>query len=262
MKSSTYRCCITMRQMSLSSSLIAFWPSSVSMTIFSISHLDICNRRAFAFDCKVKKVAQYTITYFDIRGRTEAMMFLLADQGCEWKDVYYSYQDWQDGKVEFKKTTLFGQLPMFADGDFTMFQSNAILRYLGRKHDLYGKNNKEAALIDMANDGAEDVREKFYKCLYVEWETGKEKYLENLPNELKPFERLLSQNSSGFLVGSTISFADYNLLDVIQNLQAVAPDCLNSFPHLKAFQEKMESRPKLKVFLQSDKHKAPMLPPF
>ncbi|XP_078530044.1 glutathione S-transferase P 1-like isoform X4 [Lissotriton helveticus] len=207
-------------------------------------------------------MAQYTITYFDIRGRTEAMMFLLADQGCEWKDVYYSYQDWQDGKVEFKKTTLFGQLPMFADGDFTMFQSNAILRYLGRKHDLYGKNNKEAALIDMANDGAEDVREKFYKCLYVEWETGKEKYLENLPNELKPFERLLSQNSSGFLVGSTISFADYNLLDVIQNLQAVAPDCLNSFPHLKAFQEKMESRPKLKVFLQSDKHKAPMLPPF
>lgn len=202
-------------------------------------------------------MAQYTITYFNIRGRTEAMRFLLADQGCKWKDDYFSYQDWLDGKVEFKKTTVFGQLPMLTDGDFILFQSNAILRYLGRKHDVYGKNNKEAALIDMANDGLEDMREKFYKCVYTEWETGKEKYIEDLPNQLKPFERLLSQNASGFLVGSTVSFADYNLLDVLQNLLAFVPDCLNSFPHLKALKENMESRPKLKAYLQSDDHKKP-----
>ncbi|XP_069089181.1 glutathione S-transferase P 1-like [Pleurodeles waltl] len=206
-------------------------------------------------------MAQYTITYFNLRGRTETMRFLLADQGCEWKDDFLSIQDWYDGKVELKKTAVFGQLPMLADDDFILFQSNAILRYLGRKHDLYGKNPKEAALIDMANDGLEDLRQKFYKFFFYEWDTAKEKYMEDLPNQLRPFERFLSQNSSGFLVGSTVSFADYNLLDVLQSHLIWAPDCLNNFPHLKAFKEKMESRPKLKAYLQSNDHKNRLLHP-
>ncbi|XP_069089183.1 glutathione S-transferase P 1-like isoform X2 [Pleurodeles waltl] len=206
-------------------------------------------------------MTQYTITYFNIHGRSGAMRYLLADQGCEWKEDKFSFQDWNDGKVELKKTAIFGQLPMFADGDFILFQSNAILRYLGRKHDLYGKNNKEAALIDMANDGVEDLREKIYKCLTQEWKTNKEKYLEELPNHLRNFERLLSQSSSGFIIGSTVSFADYNLLDILLFHLFIAPDCLNSFPRLKAFKEKMESRPKLKAFLQSNEHKTrPFLP--
>ncbi|XP_069089180.1 glutathione S-transferase P 1-like [Pleurodeles waltl] len=200
-------------------------------------------------------MSQYTITYFDVRGRSGATRFLLADQGCEWKEEVVSLQDWIDGKVDLKKTAVFGQLPMFADGDFILFQSKAILRYLGRKHDVYGKNDKEAALIDMANDGVEDLREKFYRCYFFEWDTGKEKYMEDLPNQLRAFERLLSQNSSGFLVGSTVSFADYNLLDLLHNHLVYVPDCLNSFPHLKAFKEKMECRPKLKAYLQSNDHK-------
>ncbi|XP_069089179.1 glutathione S-transferase P 1-like [Pleurodeles waltl] len=206
-------------------------------------------------------MAQYTITYFNIRGRSEVMRFLLADQGCEWKEDIVPFHDWYDGKAELKKTAVFGQLPMFADGDFILFQSNAILRYLGRKHDLYGKNDKEAAFIDMANDGVEDLRLKYAKFFFQEWDTGKEKYMEDLPNQLRPFERLLSQNSSGFLVGSTVSFADYNLLDILQNHLIFAPDCLNSFPHLKAFKEKMESRPKLKAYLQSNDHKNRLVHP-
>ncbi|XP_078530064.1 glutathione S-transferase P 1-like [Lissotriton helveticus] len=206
-------------------------------------------------------MAQYTITYFNLRGRTETMRLLLADQGCQWKDDFLSIQDWYAGKVELKKTAVFGQLPMLADGDFNLFQSNAILRYLGRKHDLYGKNNKEAALIDMANDGLEDLRLKFYKFFFYEWETSKEKYMEDLPNQLRPFERLLSQNESGFLVGSTVSFPDYNLLDLLQSHLIWAPDCLNIFPHLKAFKDTMESRPKLKTYLQSDDHKNRLLHP-
>jgi len=31
----------------------------------------------------------------------------------------------------------FGQIPMLQDGDFELVQSNAILRYLARKHGTY-----------------------------------------------------------------------------------------------------------------------------
>ncbi|XP_069089187.1 glutathione S-transferase P-like isoform X1 [Pleurodeles waltl] len=200
-------------------------------------------------------VSQYTITYFPFRGRTETLRFLLADQGCEWKEDVVSFQDWHAGKVELKQKAIFGQIPMFADGDFILFQSKAIFRYLGRKYDLYGKNNKEAALIDMACDGVEDLREKLFRLFVYEGETGRAKYIEQLPSKLRPFEQLLSQNSSGFIIGSKVSFADYNLLEILHHHLYIARDCLNNFPHLKAFKEKMESRPKLKAYLQSKDYK-------
>ncbi|XP_069485141.1 glutathione S-transferase P 1-like [Ambystoma mexicanum] len=206
-------------------------------------------------------MAQYTITYFPVRARSQSVRFLLADQGCEWKEDVVPIEPWYQGKDDRKKSMAFGQLPMFTDGDFRLFQSNAILRYLARKHYLYGKNDKEAALIDMVNDGAEDLRIKFFRFFFQEWDTGKEKYMEEMPDLLSPFERILSKNSSGFLVGSTISFADYSLLDVLYNHVAVAPDCLKSFPLLQAYYDMMVSRPKLKVYLESEDHKnCPMHP--
>ncbi|XP_030041891.1 glutathione S-transferase P 1 [Microcaecilia unicolor] len=205
----------------------------------------------------------YVITYFPVRGRAEAMRLLLADQGAEWKEEVVSFQKWFAGEVDLKKTAVFGQLPQFKDGDFVLYQSNTILRYLGRKYDLYGSNIKESALIDMLNDGVEDLRQKYSGVVFYKREPGPEKYIEELSNHLGPFERLLSQNSkgSGFIAGNKISYADYSLLDVLQNHQHLASDCLKSFPFLSAYVEKMTSRPKLKTYLESDARKnCPIVP--
>ncbi|XP_029431206.1 glutathione S-transferase P-like [Rhinatrema bivittatum] len=196
-----------------------------------------------------------TITYFPVRGRTEVMRLLLADQGQVWKDEEVSFEKWASG--DLKKAAVFGQLPKFQDKEFILYQSGAILRYLGRKHGLYGKDDKEAALIDMTNDGVEDLRTKYLRLIYQEFDSEKEKYIDDLPNHLSPFERLLAQNPSGsrFVVGDKISFADYNLLDNLQNHLILAPDCLNAFPLLSTYVERLSSRPKLKVYLESEKRK-------
>nr|XP_033776861.1 glutathione S-transferase P 1-like [Geotrypetes seraphini] len=199
----------------------------------------------------------YVITYFPVRGRAEAMRLLLADQGAEWKDDVVPLQKWFAGEVDLKKTAVFGQLPQMKDGEFCLYQSNTILRYLGRKYDLCGSNIKEAAVIDMVNDGVEDLRQKYAGVVYYNREPGPEKYIEELPTHLSPFERLLSQNSkgSGFIAGNKISFADYNFLDMLQNHQHLAPDCLKSFPLMLAYLDRMTSRPKLKTYLESDTRK-------
>ncbi|XP_078529979.1 glutathione S-transferase P 1-like [Lissotriton helveticus] len=197
-------------------------------------------------------MAQYTITYFPVQGRTEPMRLLLADQGAQWKDEVVQFADWMGGKSELKKEAMFGQMPKFQDGDFVIYQSNAILRYLGRKFGLYGKNDKEAALIDMVNDGVEDFRVKCGRFIQTEYETGKDKYIADLPNQLRPFERILSEHPGGFVAGSQISFADYNLLHVLQMHLKFGPGCLNDFPLLKAFVAKMGARPKLKAYQETD----------
>ncbi|XP_030046205.1 glutathione S-transferase P [Microcaecilia unicolor] len=196
-----------------------------------------------------------TITYFPVRGRTEAMRLLLADQGQEWKDEDIPFQKWASG--DLKKEAVFGQLPKFQDKDFILYQSTAILRYLGRKHGLYGKDDKEAALIDMTSDGVEDLRTKYLTFIYQDYDSGKQKYIDDLPKQLSRFEKLLSQhsNGNGFIAGDKISFADYNLLDSLQNHLVLAPDCLKTFPLLSAYVDRMSSRPKLKAYLDSEKRK-------
>ncbi|XP_029430188.1 glutathione S-transferase P 1-like isoform X2 [Rhinatrema bivittatum] len=205
----------------------------------------------------------YVITYFPLRGRAEAIRLLLADQGAEWQEEVVSEQKWKAGEVDLKKAVAFGQLPQFQDGDFVLYQSNAILRYLGRKYGLYGNDDKEAALIDMVNDGVEDLRKKYAGLVVQHYESDQQKYINELPGHLGPFERLLSQNPKGcgFVVGNKISYADFSLLHVLQNHLHLAPDCLKAFPLLSAYVERISSRPKLKVYLESEARKnRPIIP--
>ncbi|XP_078529942.1 glutathione S-transferase P 1-like isoform X1 [Lissotriton helveticus] len=201
-------------------------------------------------------VHSYTFIYFNVRGRAEAARMLLADQGQDWKEDVVTFDLWTQG--DLKKKCVFGQLPGFKDGDFQLYQSNAILRYLARNHDLYGKDNHEAANMDMVADGVEDLRMKYIIMIYRNYEDGKAPYIENLPKDLQPFECLLSQNhgGKGFIVGNKISYADYVLLDILLAHLVLAPDCLKDFPLLHAYVERLSARPNLKAFLESDARKA------
>ena len=86
---------------------------------------------------------------------------LLADQDQSWKEEVVAMQSWlqgplkascvsdgaqtggatlEEGAAELSvphravphPSQLYGQLPKFQDGDLTLYQSNAILRHLGR----------------------------------------------------------------------------------------------------------------------------------
>lgn len=198
----------------------------------------------------------YTITYFPVRGRCGAMRIALADLGQTWKEEVVSLDEWKDGKL--KASCVFGQLPKLQDGELVLFQSNAILRHLGRQHGAYGKDNIEAAQIDMIVDGVEDLRLKYVKLIYQDYDTGKEEYLKDLPNHISKFEAILKKNKSGFLVGDKVSVADYSLFEVMLNHKVLcgsACPCSGKFPSMMAFMEKMSSRPKIKEYLESDAFK-------
>nr|ACI69773.1 Glutathione S-transferase P [Salmo salar] len=183
----------------------------------------------------------YTITYFGVRGRCGAMRIMMADQGQEWKEILIDFSDWMKG--DLKASCVFGQLPKFEDGG------------LGRNHDAYGKDGKEAALIDMMCDGVEDLRLKYGKMIYQEYDTGKDPYIKDLPNHLDKFEAVMAKNKTGFLVGDKLSFADYSLFEVLLNHLVLCSSCLDTFPSLKSFVGKMSARPKIKAFLGSDAYK-------
>ncbi|XP_052006069.1 glutathione S-transferase P-like isoform X2 [Xyrauchen texanus] len=189
--------------------------------------------------------------YFPTRGRAESVRLMLTDQGKQWEEVTVTGQTWGT----LKKSCLFGQLPKLEDGDLTLFQTNAIRRYLARRLGVYGQNEKETALIDMMDESLTDLQAKYMKLIYQEYESGKDKYLQELPQNLARYENILSCNKGGFLVGSQISLADYILLLLLLNHQVLSPSCLDLFPILKSYLDRLCSRPNLKAYLQSDAFK-------
>ncbi|KAM4032679.1 glutathione S-transferase P 2-like [Anomaloglossus baeobatrachus] len=205
----------------------------------------------------------FTLTYFPIRGRAEAIRLLLADQGASWTDDEVQMQDWAAGVRDLKKNAVFGQLPRFQDGDFELYQSCTILRYLGRKYGLSGSSQQEIANIEMINDGVEDLRMKYYIFHFLEKEPNKEKFLAELATQLGYFERILSKNSNGskFLVGDKISYADYNLLDTLQCVLDFSPTSLSAYPLLSGYIERLLKRPNIIEYLKTEGRKRrPIIP--
>ncbi|CAI9607113.1 unnamed protein product, partial [Staurois parvus] len=200
---------------------------------------------------------ELVLTYFPVRGRAEPLRLLLADQGISWTEDEVQMQDWVSGKRDLKKNAVFGQLPCFQDGDFELYQSSTILRYLGRKYGVAGSNEQEKTIIEMMNDGVEDLRMKYYKFLFIDNEANKDKYLEELSKQLGYFENILSKNANGtkFLVGDGITYADYNLVDTLQCNLDFSPTCLSAFPLMSAYVERVLKRSKLSEYLKSDGRK-------
>ena len=58
-----------------------------------------------------------------------------------------------------------------------------------------------------------------------------------------------------------VTFADYGMYDVLVMVNAFDVGCLNKYSTLKAFVERMEARPNLKKYINSDEYKALVLSP-
>jgi glutathione S-transferase len=196
-------------------------------------------------------MGKYQLFYFPIRGRAEPVRLLFKDNAIDYEDVVCDYETWY---THWKPKMQFGQVPLLKDNDFQLFQSNAILRYLGRKHGLYGRSLEDAAVIDMINDSVEDLRVKYTILLYKNYEAGKDEYITALPAQFQLFENVLTKNvadKSGCAVGGERSFADYNLTDMLDAHLVLAPKCLDDFPTLRAYYKQNISRPAIAEYRES-----------
>ncbi|XP_050392383.1 glutathione S-transferase P 1 [Patella vulgata] len=196
----------------------------------------------------------YRLEYFDVRGRGESIRYLLKDNELVYDEVLIDFADWP----KYKPKMPYGQAPAFYSGDTLFVQSNSILRYLGRKHDMYPSDPVTAYQVDMLNDGVEDLRNLYVKLIYQNYEAGKEEYVKALPERLQPFENILKANgavSSGFAVAGKVSFVDYNLYDLLDIQVLLSPTCLDTLPTLKAYYNAFNSRPRLAAYRQTEAFK-------
>ena len=139
------------------------------------------------------------------------------------------------------------------DGDVKLTQSAAILRYLARKHKLDGTNEAEKQRIDLVGEQLVDLRMGFVRLCYApDHDQLKPDFLKNLPNQLKAFSDFLGSNK--FFAGANLSFIDFSIYEILDQLRMFSPSSFNGTPNLKQFLDRIEALPNIAKYMSSDKY--------
>ncbi|CAH2248682.1 glutathione S-transferase 3 [Pelobates cultripes] len=191
--------------------------------------------------------------YFNGRGKMESIRWLLATVGVEFEEVFLEKREQYEALLK-ERALLFQQVPMVEIDGMKLVQSKAILQYIARKHNLYGKDLKESVLIDMYVEGTTDLMELFMSHPFLLPE-DKEKNIELIIEKAKKryfpvYEKVLQDHGENFLVGNKLSSADVQLLEAILMVEEKSADILSEFPLLQAFKERISKIPTIKAFLQ------------
>lgn len=196
------------------------------------------------------------LTYFDVRGRAEPIRVMLIDLGVEFDERRITMDEWP----ALKPTFLFGQVPMYEDGEVCIHQSHAIYRHLARKYDLYGDDEAERIRCDVIEEAFVDAQNNIggfgwnpkFAELREDYETTK------LPPILEKLQALFELNpvNSGWWVGNRVSYVDYLAWHTMEYVRALSPRNLARFERLKAAKLKLEARPRIAEYLQSARRPA------
>nr|XP_031528492.1 glutathione S-transferase A1 isoform X2 [Vicugna pacos] len=157
---------------------------------------------------------------------------------------------------------MFQQVPMVEIDGMKLVQTRAILNYIASKYNLYGKDIKERALIDMYAEGVFDLGEMIMHlplCPPAEKDAKLAQIREKTTNRYLPaFEKVLKSHGQDYLVGNRLSRADVHLVELLYYVEEVDPSLLASFPLLKALKSRVSSLPTVKKFLQPGSQRKPL----
>ncbi|XP_036622977.1 glutathione S-transferase-like [Trichosurus vulpecula] len=198
--------------------------------------------------------------YFNGRGKMETVRWLLAAAGVEYEEVLFRTAEEFENLIKGGKL-MYQQVPMVEMDGMYMVQTRAILRYIAAKYDLYGKDLKERAFIDMYVEGMRDLNDMI---IYFPFSLPEEKQknlnyiLERATERFFPvYEKALKDHGKNYLVGNRLSWADVQLIEVVLMVEELKPGVLSAFPKLQEFKARVSKLPRIQKFLQPGSPRKP-----
>ncbi|XP_036389846.1 glutathione S-transferase Mu 3-like [Megalops cyprinoides] len=195
------------------------------------------------------------LAYWDIRGLAQPIRLLLEYTGTKYEEKFYSCGEapnydkscWFDEKEKLGMD--FPNLPYLEDGDRKIVQSNAIMRYIARKHNMCGETEDEMVRVDVLENQAMDFRNGFVMLCYTDFDKMKPGYLEKLPGVLKRFSGFLGDRQ--WFAGKKITFVDFIMYELLDQHRMFEPKCLDDLKNLKEFLDRFEGLEKIAAYMKS-----------
>ncbi|KAJ1515979.1 hypothetical protein HMI54_011249 [Coelomomyces lativittatus] len=201
----------------------------------------------------------YSVYYFPLKGRAEPIRMILEFGGAKYRNLFP--QNW----IEEKPKTPFGQLPVLIihenGKEKYLAQSQAIIRYLARKFDLFPPNPFEAALVDSYLESFIEIGEKLSFILFrVPEDKREEAKRDFVKSVVAPFimvqSRIIKSNKTpGYFLGNKITIADISLYNYVTAINTLIPNTINkeNAAPLMEIVENVENHPRIKEYLNSDR---------
>ena len=200
----------------------------------------------------------YEVYYFSSQGRAETIRLLLALAGQPFTERHVVREQW----AEEKPHTPLGQVPVLVErderGERHIPQSQAILRHLARKFDLYGQTEDDRVQADVVADTVLDITPSFSPLLMGPLRGNAEaiaKYVaEQWPQNAAKLDKLLKRRPAGdgpFFVCGTPTFADIAVYQSLHAHFALVPTILDGHVALRRFYDAMEALPALQERLRT-----------
>ncbi|XP_039697060.1 glutathione S-transferase Mu 1 isoform X3 [Pteropus medius] len=162
----------------------------------------------------------------------------------------YDRSQWLSEK--FQLGLDFPNLPYLIDGSHRLTQSNAILRYIARKHNLCGETEEEKIRVDILENEVMDISNQLARvCYSPDFEKLKPEYLKALPEKMKLFSQFLGKRS--WFAADKLTYVDFLAYDILDLHRIFEPKCLDAFPNLKDFVARLEGLEKISAYMKSSR---------
>ena len=188
------------------------------------------------------------LTYFTFRGLGEPIRLLLEDLGLAYEDRRVGFgPEWDALKPQMQ----FRQMPRLQDGARTLFQSQAILRYLAFPRGLCGENEDERVRCDVSAEAARDLQQRLWDHF---WSPGSDKPAAAAAFEAETLAEQLALTAAWlgdapYFGGARPLVADYYVLTVLDEAAGFFPRAVERLPALAAYRRRMYERPALAAYV-------------
>lgn len=179
----------------------------------------------------------YTLNYFNGRGRAELTRLIFAASGTKFTDDRVEFAEWPAKKAN----SPIGQMPYLQVDDVVLPQSIAIARFVAKETNLAGRNNLEQAQADAIVDTIIDLVNYFYSKIFgikdaLEQETAFKAFLADQgAKAAESVEKLITlYGSDVYSVGTGLTWADLLIFDVGSAVLSKVADFASKYPRTAA----------------------------
>lgn len=167
------------------------------------------------------------------RSRAGIVQWYLEELGLPYESVAINLENKEQRKPEYLAVNPFGRIPSLVDGNFSIWESGAILLYLADKHGKLPQSVEERARITQWVIFANAT---VAPALFNEQVRA-----EAMPNLMQPLSDLLSKQD--FLAGNELTVADVALGSMLSFFQFQLKMDFSAYPGVTAYIGRLAQRP-------------------
>jgi glutathione S-transferase len=203
-------------------------------------------------------MTDYKLTYFGISGgRGEPIRIAFHAAGIEFDDHTISFEEFMKARTDLR----FSCVPVLHADGVEVTQSNAMLRFVGKKAGLYPDDELQAMYCDEAMDAVEDLLHQIVHTFGLEGaelEAAREK-LKNgwLTTYINGLSEILERGGGEYFADGRLTVADLKVFVQIRSLRGgtlehIPSDFVDELaPNLAAHEERIAADPVVVAYYES-----------